>query len=157
MLASVSFCTVKWQKLYFSGNTMKWWAVGLINNRRDLIRPANINMMTSSNGNNFRVTGPLCGEFTGPGDFPHKGQWRGALIFSLVCVWINGWVNSREAGDLRRYRGHYDVNVMNEWLQRASDMVRHFRVGLCCNTRRSANLTWYRWIRVLVSGEMLLC
>ena len=28
------------------------------------------NMMTSSNGNNFRVTGPLCGEFTGPGEFP---------------------------------------------------------------------------------------
>ena len=28
------------------------------------------NMMTSSNENIFRVTGPLCGEFTGPGEFP---------------------------------------------------------------------------------------
>ena len=27
-------------------------------------------MMTSSNGNIFRVTGPLCGEFTGPGWVP---------------------------------------------------------------------------------------
>ena len=27
-------------------------------------------MMTSSNGNIFRVTGPLCGEFTDPGEFP---------------------------------------------------------------------------------------
>ena len=27
-------------------------------------------MVTSSNGNIFRVTGPLCGEFTGPGEFP---------------------------------------------------------------------------------------
>ena len=27
-------------------------------------------MMTSTNGNIFRVTGPLCGEFTGPGEFP---------------------------------------------------------------------------------------
>ena len=43
---------------------------------------------------------------------PHKGQWRGALMFSLICVWINGWVNNREAGDLRRYRAHYDVTVM---------------------------------------------
>ena len=43
---------------------------------------------------------------------PHKGQWRGALMFSLICVWINGWVNNRKAGDLRRHRGHYDVNVM---------------------------------------------
>ena len=43
---------------------------------------------------------------------PHKGQWRGALIFSLICAWINGWVNNREAGDFRRNRTHYDVNVM---------------------------------------------
>ena len=33
-------------------------------------------------------------------------------MFSLICVWINGWVNNREAGDLRRHRGHYDVIVM---------------------------------------------
>ena len=44
---------------------------------------------------------------------PHKGQWRGALIFSLICVWIDGWVKNREAGDLRRYRAHYDVSVMH--------------------------------------------
>ena len=69
-------------------------------------------MMTSSNGNIFRVTGPLCGEFPVPVNFPHKGQWRGALMFSLICVWINDWVNNREAGDLRRHRGHYDVSVI---------------------------------------------
>ena len=38
----------------------------------------------------------------------HKGQWRGALMFSLICAWINGWVNNREAGDLRRHRAHFD-------------------------------------------------
>ena len=47
-----------------------------------------------------------------PVNSPHKGQWRGALMLSLICVWINGWVNNREAGDLRRYRAHYDVTVM---------------------------------------------
>ena len=47
-----------------------------------------------------------------PVNSPHKGQWRGALMFSLICVWIKGWVNNREAGDLRRHRGHYDVSVM---------------------------------------------
>ena len=47
-----------------------------------------------------------------PVNSPHKGQWRGALIFSLICVWINDWVNNREAGDLRHYRAHYDVTVM---------------------------------------------
>ena len=45
-------------------------------------------------------------------NFPHKGQWRRALIFSLICVWISGWVNNHEAGDLRHYRVHYDVSVM---------------------------------------------
>ena len=54
-------------------------------------------------------TDHLCGEFTGP---LHKGQWHGAMIFSLMCAWINGWVNNREAGDLRRHRAHYDVIVM---------------------------------------------
>ena len=69
-------------------------------------------MMTSSNGNIFRVTGPLCGNSPVPVNSPHKGQWRGALMFSLICVWINGWVNNHEAGDLRRNRCHYDVIVM---------------------------------------------
>ena len=42
----------------------------------------------------------------------HKGLWRGAFMFSLICAWINHWVNNREAGDLRGYRAHYDVIVM---------------------------------------------
>ena len=33
-------------------------------------------------------------------------------MFSLICVWINGWVNNREAGDLGRHRAHYYVIVM---------------------------------------------
>ena len=37
-----------------------------------------------------------------PRNSPHKDQLRGALMFSLICAWINGWVNNREAGDLRR-------------------------------------------------------
>ena len=47
-----------------------------------------------------------------PVNSPHKGQWRGALMFSFICGWINGWANNRKAGDLRRYRGHYDGFVM---------------------------------------------
>ena len=47
-----------------------------------------------------------------PVNSAHKGQWRGALKFSLIYVWINDWVNNRGAGDLRRYRVHSDVIVM---------------------------------------------
>ena len=49
-----------------------------------------------------------------PLNSPHKGQWRGALMFSLICIWINGWVNNREAGDLRSNRAHYNIIVMNK-------------------------------------------
>ena len=47
-----------------------------------------------------------------PVNSPHKGQWRGVLMFSLICTRINGWVNNGEAGDLRRHRAHYDITVM---------------------------------------------
>ena len=55
-----------------------------------------------------------------PVNYPHKGQWRGVLMFSLICTRINGWVNNGEAGDLRRYRGHCDVIVMSgtEWMNK---------------------------------------
>ena len=47
-----------------------------------------------------------------PVNSPHKGQWRGALMLSLIHTWRNGWVNNGEAGDLRRHRVHYDLTVM---------------------------------------------
>ena len=56
----------------------------------------------------------LCGEFTSPVNSPYKIQWRGVLIFSLICAWINGWVNIREAGHLRHHRALYDVTVIRE-------------------------------------------
>ena len=42
----------------------------------------------------------------------NKGQWCGALMFSLICASINVWVNNGEAGDLRRHHAHYHVTVM---------------------------------------------
>ena len=160
------------------------WHQELINSCWDLQEYIPMIMMTSSNGNIFRVTGPLCVEFTGDrwiprtlqwrhngddsvsnhqphdcllnclfrcrskktsklrvtglcvgnsplaGEFPaqmasyaenvsiwwrhhDKGQWRGALMFSLICAWINCWVNNGEAGDLRGHRAHYDIIVLD--------------------------------------------
>ena len=59
-----------------------------------------------------------------PVNSPHKGQWRGALMFSLICVWVNDWINIREAGDLRRNRAHYDVIVMKTY-NMLSDVIKH--------------------------------
>ena len=58
-----------------------------------------------------------------PVNSPHTGQWHGALMFSLICAWMNGWVSSREAGDLRCHCAHYDVTVM---------VIDHVPRGFCC-------------------------
>ena len=70
-------------------------------------------MMTSSNGNIFRVTGPLCKEFTGHRWIPHTKASDAELWCFLWSAWINAWVNNREAGGLRRHPAHYDVIVMD--------------------------------------------
>ena len=48
-----------------------------------------------------------------PVNSPHKGQWRGAFMISLICAWTKDWVNTRDAGNLRRCRAHYDDAVMD--------------------------------------------
>ena len=58
-----------------------------------------------------------------PVNSPHKGQWRGALMFALICAWINDRVNNREAGDLRRHRAHYDVTVIQGAIVWATSLV----------------------------------
>ena len=58
-------------------------------------------MMTSSYGIIFRVTGPVCGEFTGQRWIPLAKASDAEL-----------WSNHRDACNLRRRRAHYDVTVM---------------------------------------------
>ena len=47
-----------------------------------------------------------------PLNSPHKGQWYGTLMFSLICDWINSWKNNCEAGDFKHIHAHYDIIVM---------------------------------------------
>ena len=94
--------------IFWTTNSLQYelinWRIKRINTKALYHWPTAL-MITSSNGNTFRVTGPLVrGNHRSPVNSPHKGQWRGALMFSLICAWINGWVNNREAGDLRRRR-----------------------------------------------------
>ena len=71
-----------------------------------------------------------------PVNSPHKGQWRGALMFSLIYARINGWVNNCQAGDLRRHNAHYDVIVMQQNYLCGHDLkcylskLRHFQTFL---------------------------
>ena len=99
-----------------------------------------------------------------PVNSPHKGQWRGALMFSLICAWTNGWVNNRDVGDLGRYGAHHDVNVM---------ILYHFATLRCWNHSSSVFLNhpfityiqsmswllmiWIRFYQVSKLRKFLLC
>ena len=69
-------------------------------------------MMTSSNGNIFRVSGPLWGESTEHRWVPLTKASGTELWCFFICAWTNAWANNRDAVDLRRHGAHYDVTVM---------------------------------------------
>ena len=88
-------------------------------------------MMMLSNGNIFHITGPLWGPFVMgihwlPVVSHHKGQWCGALMFALICAWINTWANYQEASDLRCHHAHYEVTV--KWYLTHWGLVMHICV-----------------------------
>ena len=60
-----------------------------------------------------------------PVNSSHKSQWRGALMFSLICVRINAWVNNCDANDRRCHRAHYDVTVWSRHLPPSSAASAH--------------------------------
>ena len=68
-----------------------------------------------------------------PVNSPHKGQWRGALMFSLICAWMNACVN-RDAGDLRCHRAHYDITVMIFQITKCEQYI-YIYVCMCINLR----------------------
>ena len=73
-------------------------------------------MMTSSSGNIFRFTDPLCGVFTGRRWIPlTKASDAELCVFSYICAWTIGWVNNRDTGVLRHHRAHHDVMVFTDY------------------------------------------
>ena len=107
----------------------------------------------SSNKNVFRVTGYLCGEFTGPGELPaQRPVTRSFDVFFDLCL-NNGWVKNREAGDLRRHRAHYDVIVMMDTLSALLAICAgNSQEKACCLTESSHSLNQC-WIII----DMIMC
>ena len=101
-----------------------------------------------------------------PVNSSHKGQWRGALMFSFIFVWINSWINNREAGDMRRYRAHYDVIVMylfqrqlnlsenRGWHHRAEGKSWNNKLTYISDEMTSSRLCKSSW---QLSRELVLC
>ena len=84
-----------------------------------------------------------------PVNSPHKGQWRGALMFFSICTWIHGWVNKGEAGDLKRHRTHYDVTVMWLFLDHLTENIRAHEV--------SHKFSWWCQSMDTLSALLIVC
>ena len=136
-----------------------WYHICIANtlDATETVRISPNGIMMTSWMETFSALLAICAENSSvPGEFPTQRQWRGALMFSLICVWINGWINNREAGDLRRHHAHYDVIVMNEGfsnskfieklsvlLQMVSICIQHHNI-LCGVYRIRSVTTWNR-------------
>ena len=88
-------------------------------------------------------------------DSPPKGQWHGALMFSLICAKINFWVINCEAGDLRRYCAHHDVVVMNHGSQQFWKHVESISIEFAFYLKKNPDtfplcLQWTGWMTLNV-------
>ena len=96
----------------------------------------------------FSALQAICaGIHRSPVNSPHKGQWRGALMFSLTSAWINGWVNNGQAGDWRCHRAHYDAIAMR-WVNIDSLInVPHVAIW---RHQKSISWMWAPWLLVWI-------
>ena len=104
-----------------------------------------------------------------PVNSPHKDQWLGALMLSLICACACAWVNNREACDLTRHRAHYDVIVVgSEWFVAWRRRLHDNPPSKICDTSSKLNLgkenhkkvfyhlsgvffRYYLWINIIVT------
>ena len=99
----------------------------------------------------FAGNSPVTGEFPA-----HKGQWRGALMSSLICARINGWVNNRGAGDLRPHCAHYDVTIMDASSTNRSHVI---YINICGEGHQTVSLNghstdpWCAWSKAVTSHQ----
>ena len=87
-------------KILFTHILLSHILVSCLHMEAKLLSP---DVMKTSNGSIFRVTGL------------HKGQWRGPFIFSLIYASTNDWVSNRDIGGLRRHCAHYVMKALRRW------------------------------------------
>ena len=85
------------------------------------------------------------------GNSPFAGEFSVQMPvtrnFDASFAWANGWMNNRDAGDLKRYRAHYDVTVMELFSKVLSLQTTHnspTRVKNCESFVRSKLIDWGR-------------
>ena len=102
----------------------------------------------------------LRGIHRSPVNSPHKGQWSGALMFSLICPWINAWVDNCEAGGLRRHLVHYDVTTWSSNELQTLDSwawYLHNAPNNGCRAKHPIASPWWRHQMETFSALLALC
>ena len=100
-----------------------------------------------------------------PVNAPHKGQWHGALMFSLICTWTNDWANTQDTGDLRHHHAQYNVTVMISMLNCTwNNIVWEIteKMATCCFTKliyflwRQPMLNpFFQWMAMIIQFSMV--
>ena len=132
-LTSYGVTKLQWAKIPYS-KTEVWWMTNTDMRRYQM--------------ETFSALLALCaGIHRSPVNSPQKGQWRGSLMFSLICTW-NGWVNNRKACDLRRHRAHNDVTVMDASMayckSAVAPLITHWRYCSFVLSHRHHTPPWKR-------------
>ena len=126
------------------------WGACSIYNTVQYIQSTHITM-TSSNGNIFRDTGTLWGEFTGYRWIPLTKTSDAELWCFFICAKTNGWANHRGTGDSRRHRAHYDVTVMHN-----TPIAPPWGWGMGCifpiQSLCKVSTLWCVWFRVVMDS-----
>ena len=138
LIISFHVISFQWNNVFIITFIHWSWVMNICISKLTIIRsgnrlsPCRCNMMTSSNGNISCITGPLLGWIHwSPANSPHKGQWCGAFMFSLICAGTKGWANNQDASDLRCHRTHYDITVIEAiiWTNSGISFIRPFRTN----------------------------
>ena len=121
-------------KLEYNGidGTIRKWVFAFLNNREQKVNgsyssPVSVDSDVSRDTVLGPLLFPLTKERNFTGEFPSQRPVTWSLMFSLICAWTNGWINNRDAGNLRRHRAHYDITVIA-----GQQVIIGFTV--CCST-----------------------
>ena len=81
------------------------------------------------------------------------GQWRWALMLSLMCAWTIALANSRDDGDLRHHGAHYDAIVMT-WALPMIQKIQHLLINKLSS--KSLKMLVLTWISIRISHEICI-
>ena len=128
-----------------------------------VVRPSYLYIGNSWTGNTwwrhqmetFDASLAFCaGNWPVTGEIPARRPVTQSFGVSLICAWKSGWVNNRDAGDLRRHRAHYNVIVMMVLSYWNSPLIsRYITIPRECQKSRSVIFLtvfphWHVWSRI---------